>query len=127
MAFRIELTTSSTTLPPKAYDSKDFLLYLTINVDPEPMTRRIANTVDDKINVNFQYCIKPMTNAVMKVATAVSVRAIFSDIPSWTKLVSDVIRVVISPAPSLSKKAIFCRRMAARYCSLILEVICSPE
>ena len=67
----------------------------------------MANMVDDKINVNFQYFIKPITNAVMNVARAVRVRAIFSEIPSCTRFVSAVIRVVISPAPNLSKKAMF--------------------
>ena len=42
----------------------------------------IANTVAERIKVNFQYLMKPMTKAVMKVASAVMVRATFSDIPS---------------------------------------------
>ena len=67
----------------------------------------MANTVDDKIRVSFQYLMNPIMKAVKKVARAVSVSAIFSEMPSWTKLVSAVIRVVISPAPSLSKKPMF--------------------
>ena len=71
------------------------------------MISTIDQTVDDRIKVNFQYLTKPITKAVMKVAIAVNVRPTFSDMPSCTKLVSAVMRVVISPAPNLSKKAMF--------------------
>ena len=103
----MELITSSATVPPKAYDSNDCLLYLMINLDPPPITLARANTVEERISVSFQYLINPMTKAVIKVASAVRVSAIFSERPSWTRLVSAVILVVISPAPSLSKKAMF--------------------
>ncbi len=68
-----------------------------------------------------------MMNAVTNVANAVTVSPIFSDMPSWIKFVSAVILVVTSPAPSLSKKAMFWRKMAARYLSRIFWEIFSPE
>ena len=95
--------TSSAIEPPLAYDSRDCLLYLIMKLEPPAIMATIEKTVEDKISVSFQYLMKAIMKAVTKVATAESVSAIFSDSPSCTRLVSAVIRVVISPAPSLSK------------------------
>ena len=78
-----------------------------MNVDPDAMVAAMANTVDERISVSFQFLTKAITKAVINVANAVNVRAIFSEIPSCTRFVSAVMRVVISPAPSLSKNAMF--------------------
>jgi hypothetical protein len=94
-----------------------------MNLEPPPIIVQIVKMVDVRMRVKRQYLTKPITKAVMNVAIAVKVRPIFSLIPSWMRLVSAVIRVVISPAPSLSKKAIFCRNTAARYCSRIFWVL----
>lgn len=107
VVFLMEEITSSTIVPPSAYEVRDCLLYLTMKVDPVPIIRVIAITVENRMSVSFHDLIKPMTKAVKKVAKAVTVRPIFSEIPSWMRLVSAVILVVISPAPSLSKKAMF--------------------
>ena len=55
-----------------------------------------------------------MTKAETNMATAESVRPTFSEMPSWIRLVSAVMRVVTSPAPSLSKKPMFWRMQLSR-------------
>jgi hypothetical protein len=97
---------------------------LATNEPTAPNVTTMATTVEHRISVSFQYLMKPITTAATKVAMAVKVNPTFSEIPSWTRLVSAVMRVVISPAPSSSKKAIFCLRMAAKNCCLILVVMC---
>ena len=85
-----------------------------MKVEPPPMAKVMAKTVDMRIRVSFQYLMKAIMKAAMKVAIAVSVSPVFSEMPSWMRFVSAVILVVISPAPNKSKKAIFCRSIAAR-------------
>ena len=103
VAFLTELKTSSANVPPSAYCAREIFCHLTMNLPTIPMVRTIATTVLDRIRVSFQYLMKPTTKAETKVASAVKVSPTFSLIPSWIKFVSAVIRVVISPAPSLSK------------------------
>ena len=43
----------------------------------------------------------------MKVAAAVRLKDRFPVMPSWIRVMSDVMRVVNSPAPRVSKKAMF--------------------
>lgn len=51
-------------------------------------------------------------NPVTKMERNETVMGILSEMPSWIKCVSVWMRVVTSPAPILSKKATFWRRMA---------------
>jgi hypothetical protein len=60
----------------------------------------VAKAVEVRIRASFQYFMNAMTNAATNVETEVRARATFSDIPSWTRFVSEVICVTISPAPS---------------------------
>jgi hypothetical protein len=59
-----------------------------MKLEPPPMMAEIANTVEERIRVSFQLLMKPMTNAVKKVANALMVSPTFSEMPSWTRLVS---------------------------------------
>ena len=113
-AFLIELKVSSAIVPPFAYTSSAFLVHLTRNEDPTPKVSDIAITVDVRISVSFQYTTYPITKAVIKVDRLCKVNATFCDIPSCIRLVSPVMRVVVSPAPRLSKNPIFWRRIALK-------------
>lgn len=62
----------------------------------------------------------------MKIATKKTEMATFSEMPSWIKCVSVSMRVVTSPGPRRSKKAMFWRRMAFRYFSRTRRVVTSP-
>lgn len=90
------------------------------------MLTTMAMTVENRMRVSFQYLTKPMTNAETKVATAAKVRETFSLIPSWIRFVSEVMRVVTSPAPILSKKPMFWRMQLSRYFERIFALIFSP-
>jgi len=69
---------------------------------------------------------KPTMIAVMKPDTPAMKRPIFWPMPSWTKFISELMRVVTSPDPRKSKNAMFWRKMARKYSSRICCVMRSP-
>ena len=61
---------------------KDDLVNFMINVEPVVMIRTMVTIVADSMHVSLQDLMNPTTNAVTNVATELTVRPTFSDIPS---------------------------------------------
>jgi hypothetical protein len=73
-----------------------------------------ATVADNIISDSFQDRMKPMMIAETNIDTPETKRPIFWPMPSWTRFMSELIRVVTSPDPRKSKKAMFCLKMALR-------------
>jgi hypothetical protein len=85
-----------------------------MNAPLTPIMKINVTVALSMINESFHERTNPMMMAVIKPDTPLMKRPIFCPIPSWTRFMSELIRVVTSPDPRKSKKAMFCLKMARR-------------